>query len=72
MAGLGRRKGKAPVVTPEGLDRGKVGIRNRKLRAVCAFSNTQNVRFRYRDISANWGRSTRDAGSPEMLAVLGL
>jgi len=32
MAGLGRRKGKAP--------------RNRKLRAVCAFSNTQTVRFR--------------------------
>ena len=56
MAGLGRRKGKAPVVTPEGLDRGKVGIRNRKLRAVCAFSNTQTVRFRYRDISANWPR----------------
>ena len=56
MAGLGRRKGKAPVVTPEGLDRGKVGIRNRKLRAVCAFSNTQTVRFRYRDISANWWR----------------
>ena len=51
MAGLGRRKGKAPVVTPEGLDRGKVG-----LRAVCAFSNTQTVRFRYRDISANWPR----------------
>src|SRR5215471_3093880 len=56
MAGLGRRKGKAPVVTPEGLDRGKVGIRNRKLRAVCAFSNTQTVRFRYRDVSANWPR----------------
>ena len=54
MAGLGRRKGKAPVVTPEGLDRGKVG-----LRAVCAFSNTQTVRFRYRDISANWRRRWR-------------
>jgi len=43
MAELGRRKGKAPVVTPEGLDQGKVGIRNRKLRAICA--NTQTVRF---------------------------
>ena len=55
MAGLGRRKGKAPVVT-KAWNRGKVGIRNRKLRAVCAFSNTQTVRFRYRDISANWPR----------------
>src|SRR5262249_1797997 len=26
MAGLGRRKGEAPVVTPKGLDRGKVGF----------------------------------------------
>jgi len=23
---------------------------------MCAFSNSQTVRFRYRDISANWGR----------------
>ena len=58
MAELGRRKGKAPVVT-KAWNRGKVGIRNRKLRAVCAFSNTQTVRFRYRDISANWRRRGR-------------
>ena len=58
MAELGRRKGKAPVVT-KAWNRGKVGIRNRKLRAICAFSNTQTVRFRYRDISANWRRRGR-------------
>jgi hypothetical protein len=42
-------------------DRGKVGIRTRKLRAICAFGNSQTVRFRYRDISVT--RQPGDARS---------
>ena len=45
MAELGRRKGKAPVVTPEGLDWGKVGIRNRKARRNTRFQQQSNCKI---------------------------
>jgi hypothetical protein len=48
-----------------GNDRGKVGIRIRKLRAICAFSNSRTVRFRYRDISALGQTDTRKEGFPQ-------
>src|SRR5262249_53813624 len=54
-----------PRSSPGSLDRAKVGIRViARLRAICPFSNTQTVTFRYRDISANWRRSFTAAGWP--------
>jgi hypothetical protein len=44
---IGTEKRKSPG--PRASDRGKVGIRTRKPRAICAFGNSQTVRFRYRE-----------------------